>query len=1395
MNDVFYQGYGGTNAMTLSVATQGNGPIAFSGSTNGMAEDQGRELSTTQNGLAGLNINRKIYVPKDGYFARYLDIFTNPTNQPVTVDLGLITNFYYYYNLVMRATSDGSGDTVATNRDLTGKTWAVAAQNPDLDPFYNYNTPTVAVIWGGSGAALTPTSASFGTKQTYYRANLKNSYQSVVVPAGQSVALMSFLVQQTSVTAAKASAERLVQLPPEALSGLSSQEVAMIANFTMPANGTSTLAPLPSVTGTVTGAFKTYDSLSSNFVSDNPVFLQSSSPYFTRTYKANANSNGVFTFNGTPSGDASAMTIPLTGFTLYGIINNSAYSITSPSVSGTFTDGVSTATQDIVFSNTGRIKAKVLYADGTTPVTNALVRTSFGTNCQTVSCNTTNRFLYVGDSYLLDFAQAGQHDLTVEVPPPTAVASGGSWLRVTGSVTATPNADNPIILRLPLLGSIGGTVKNMAGTVVSGNYVKLISTTNSTFSRYLNTYNGTDGGAAGTFTFADLPADSYLLEVNDASGNGLVYRYFLNLTAGGTVTQNCQYGISGTVTGKVSFRSASATEAIYVPYGVAIHVLDPDNTLLTGVATSPTSPYNSFTTPRFAGNGRPLTVRATYGYYNGIDYRYFVATSQLADFTSDGQQLTANLTLPVDYGNIQVFVVDSDNRALAKPVTFELRDSVGLVATSNSVSSGQYTFSRVYSDQATLTARAVYMGRNFDVQFSFVPNGTATATVVIPHATLSGSVYAGDGVTPISGFTYSLTSEDGLTAYPCESREGGYTYQRWAAGVGYYYQSEYLNDVYQCSSTGSSWALMEGIYPAPHSGYNYPVATPRKIPLQTGDRLTLHVTPNSGFGSLAYNFTYSGNSTVDAILPIFVAKGSVKYSDGSAGVNGASVTMVVTDTAVPPVVHTYPAWTDTIGNFTILGASTGLYTLAAHTGDGILRGTLATCGSANPDPCTISGFYQPISGLDISLEPTGSISGTLTQGGNPVSGMTVVLTYTTRSLNLTAITDAAGVFTFNQVPYGDFTVKAELLDGSGAVVSSSNVVSGTLDAQHTTISAVALVLTQQPGTISGFINSPDGLLNSYCNYSVKLTRVSDSSTFWTNTDCGGRYGFANLPADGYLITYSDYAGGGGPYYSGFASGRLIEGGLLSLDVSIQPAVSLPYGNTLEIQPTGALFRYVVGVGGMLKSGGSVDGTLGSPFFVNNNIGSSYLSVSGRFLPDGQFAFDPWIESTNIMQSRKLFFPADGSYLRYFETIQNMSDAPVTFNPSLYGTMGYLGAGGSWGFVNTPASTGGTYAVVQPQGVTGFPVVGSVVGGSGATGAAIEYSLVTADSLHWSWSNLVIPANGNVCLLHYIFQSNPADTAAATARAQALRDLSEPGALDLLTAEERACIVNFAVPAP
>ncbi|WP_157478146.1 carboxypeptidase-like regulatory domain-containing protein [Granulicella tundricola] len=75
-----------TNAFRLSLFQSGT-TLNFTGATTGTTSLAGRQIAIAQPGLADLNLTRKIYVPSDGYFARYLELLTNPTSSPITVDV------------------------------------------------------------------------------------------------------------------------------------------------------------------------------------------------------------------------------------------------------------------------------------------------------------------------------------------------------------------------------------------------------------------------------------------------------------------------------------------------------------------------------------------------------------------------------------------------------------------------------------------------------------------------------------------------------------------------------------------------------------------------------------------------------------------------------------------------------------------------------------------------------------------------------------------------------------------------------------------------------------------------------------------------------------------------------------------------------------------------------------------------------------------------------------------------------------------------------------------------------------------------------------------------------------------------------------------------------------
>ncbi len=74
-----------------AVATAFAGPACTPTCTAATEEGQ-REIVLPETGVAGVEVTRKVYVAKDGYFARQLDVVRNPGPDPVTIDLSFTSH-------------------------------------------------------------------------------------------------------------------------------------------------------------------------------------------------------------------------------------------------------------------------------------------------------------------------------------------------------------------------------------------------------------------------------------------------------------------------------------------------------------------------------------------------------------------------------------------------------------------------------------------------------------------------------------------------------------------------------------------------------------------------------------------------------------------------------------------------------------------------------------------------------------------------------------------------------------------------------------------------------------------------------------------------------------------------------------------------------------------------------------------------------------------------------------------------------------------------------------------------------------------------------------------------------------------------------------------------------
>ncbi len=193
------------------------GILDFTGSSTAIPENGGRELLIGPAASGSLTVSRKVFVPQNDGFARFLEIVENPTASPVSVRIQLLTNL---------GSDPCCTEMVATsNGDKVlgfGDRWVVTDDYSD-----GSSEPAVALSFTGPGARLQPFSAALiGDAVTV-------TYDITVQPFRR-VILMHFASQALRQATAVATAGDLDALRGAARAGISPQEAQDIVNFAVP---------------------------------------------------------------------------------------------------------------------------------------------------------------------------------------------------------------------------------------------------------------------------------------------------------------------------------------------------------------------------------------------------------------------------------------------------------------------------------------------------------------------------------------------------------------------------------------------------------------------------------------------------------------------------------------------------------------------------------------------------------------------------------------------------------------------------------------------------------------------------------------------------------------------------------------------------------------------------------------------------------------------------------------------------------------------------------------------------------------------------------------------------------------------------------------------------------
>jgi len=184
----------------------------------------GRTLVFRTQTIDGVDVFRKVFVPVDDEFCRWLNFFTNTGTTTKTIVLQTSNNLDWHSNGYTKIHSTSSGDALATTAD----NWVVTFEDPaSFTPPSNLSTdPRLGHVLQGPGGSVSLSSITFanGNDQPWWEYTFD-------LDPGQTAIIMNFVTGQPSLADAEAKAAALTNLEGSAIDFISATEAGQILNF------------------------------------------------------------------------------------------------------------------------------------------------------------------------------------------------------------------------------------------------------------------------------------------------------------------------------------------------------------------------------------------------------------------------------------------------------------------------------------------------------------------------------------------------------------------------------------------------------------------------------------------------------------------------------------------------------------------------------------------------------------------------------------------------------------------------------------------------------------------------------------------------------------------------------------------------------------------------------------------------------------------------------------------------------------------------------------------------------------------------------------------------------------------------------------------------------------
>ena len=341
-------GYAGLLVNGVSYNQNGSVTTSCQGETS-LTE---RQIVFAEQTIDEFTVQRKVFVPDDESFCRWLNIITNTSASDADATLTLVGSLGSGTDTVIGATSTAPVNTVTTS-----DRWVVTYK--DYDGGGHSASPRLGHVLQGPGRRIGPSSATI----TAGAANIATEY-SFTLDAGETFIVMQVLTAKPSIDEAKTQCDAILALPESLLTCLTGTERSEVVNFdliaptvaiTSATSQTTSQSPIPvtvtfseSVTGFVIGDLVIDNGSASSFSGSGTTYTFNLTPtssgevtvdvpegvakdgggnsntaatQFTRTTDAEAPSVAISSITSNPSSISTVIQVlvtfsePVTGFT------------------------------------------------------------------------------------------------------------------------------------------------------------------------------------------------------------------------------------------------------------------------------------------------------------------------------------------------------------------------------------------------------------------------------------------------------------------------------------------------------------------------------------------------------------------------------------------------------------------------------------------------------------------------------------------------------------------------------------------------------------------------------------------------------------------------------------------------------------------------------------------------------------------------------------------------------------------------------------------------------------------------------------------------------------------------------------------------------------------------